>query len=233
LMGLIALVVLFVSSYFAVRVYFNYDLPSQSDTFLKTEIGGWLVLIAINLIVTPFYVIYTLLISNTFFDTKTIELIFNQSTTDSHLWSMLVIFELMYNVFIIVLLVLLLVLFFRRRTILPRLIMAYYALSFVVNVVDYILARQILNTGLENTDSGKTMVQSFIIAAIWIPYFLYSNRVKRTFIVTLNPIKINQDNNTFPQNLSENSLETEVLPVENSDPIQTPDLLKDIPLNDR
>lgn len=227
LMGLIALVVLLVSSYFAVRVYFNYDLPSQSDTFLKTEIGGWLVLIAINLIISPIYIIYGLFVTNTFFDTKTIEIIFNQSTSDSHLWSMLLILELVYNVFIVVFLVLLLVLFFKRRTILPRMIMAYYALSFIVNTIDYILARQILNTGFENTDSGKSMGQSFIIAAIWIPYFIYSNRVKRTFTVKFNPNQNTQENDTSLPTFSDNSLEIGAIPVENRDPNQTPDLLKD------
>jgi hypothetical protein len=154
---------------------------------MSEDIGGWLVLVAIGLVVSPFVVIYGIYNTPEFFDKKTIEVIFNQDVHDSLSWAFIIIAEMIYNMVNLVFIGLLLILFFTRRTILPRLIIIFYAQTFIFRVFDYYLANVFLNTDIPDNDSLKSVFQSLFAAMIWIPYFLYSKRVKNTFVFETTP----------------------------------------------
>jgi hypothetical protein len=217
LMGLIALISIAVSLFFARRLYFNYNLPSQSESFMHQEIGGWLILIAISLIVTPLTLIYNLISTTAFFDKKTIEIIFSSDVSNSIAWAVIVIFELIYNVSLIVFVGLLLFLFFKKRTILPRLIIYFYALSATVSFADYYLMKRFVNIDLADGNTSTAVMRSVLVACIWIPYFLFSKRVKNTFVVEIKAKQENTEINLFLDEPVYDSPGNGLIPVEVTD----------------
>ncbi|RUA10372.1 MAG: hypothetical protein DSY83_17925, partial [Flavobacteriia bacterium] len=94
-------------------------------------------------------------------------------------------FELAINLALLVFAVLLIILYFKKRTSLPKLIIILYASSLIFPILDLILYNALFPQELmDASDDQETYTQisrSFISAAIWIPYFLVSKRVKNTF----------------------------------------------------
>jgi asparagine N-glycosylation enzyme membrane subunit Stt3 len=94
-------------------------------------------------------------------------------------------FQLIFNIVIVVLWGLLTWSFFRRRSSVPVLFVVYIAIIFLFVVVDTALTDQLIPERLAGPDSEgspEVVIPVFIGAAIWIPYFLKSERVKRVFI---------------------------------------------------
>lgn len=59
----------------------------------------------------------------------------------------------------------------------------YYSVSLVLYMVDYILVLQIpMMRELEDGSGIQEIVKSVITCAIWIPYFIKSERVHNTFV---------------------------------------------------
>jgi len=59
----------------------------------------------------------------------------------------------------------------------------FYSVSLIIGVIDYLLVIQIpLASELEDGSSLRDIVKSVITCAIWIPYFMKSERVHNTFI---------------------------------------------------
>ncbi len=184
-MGLLALIALLAGIFGAYKLYRCYNLPSKQESIMKYEIGGWLVLVIIGLILSFFVLIYQIFTSTVFFDIKTFDLIRSQKNTlDGILWSLIIIIELVYNVLMVIFIGLIILLFFKRRTILPRLIIILYAVNFSFQLIDTLLARQIPAIVADHS-SYKSVIQGFVAACIWIPYFIHSKRVKNTFVVEL------------------------------------------------
>ncbi len=222
LMGVIALISIAVSIYFAIKIYKTYNLKTQADSFMSEDIGGWLVLVAIGLVVSPFVVFYGIFTTPEFFDKKTIEVIYNQDTHDSLSWAFIIVAELIYNMANLVFIGLLLVLFFTRRAILPRLIIIFYAQTFIFRVIDYYLANVYLDINYPDNDSLKSVFQSLFGAMIWIPYFLYSKRVKNTFVFETTP------KSAFPDYNQENTVSDDELTQSASQPDENAVKVNDI-----
>jgi len=180
----VALLSLVIGIYAAVKLYFKYD-PAPAKDAANMSIGGWMILPAIGLVLSP---ILTLpeIISEDFFgqaNWDAFKLIYPDTTY--LLWT-LVSFELVYNILITIFNVLLIVLFFQRRTSLPKLISIYFLASFIFLLADSVFAAQLLVVGEELPDYSTLWSdagRSFIAALIWVPYFLTSERVKNTFCV--------------------------------------------------
>lgn len=127
-------------------------------------IGGWLILPAIGLVLTPLVnlgVIFALDIP----------------ALNVGRYQNLISFEIIMNLVIGAAAVCLCILFFKKKAILPRCMVYYLVGNFLLNLLDYFLAQ---GEGLspDPSDLGR----SIIAAAIWIPYFLNSRRVKATFV---------------------------------------------------
>ncbi|WP_214629033.1 DUF2569 domain-containing protein [Paenibacillus agaridevorans] len=73
--------------------------------------------------------------------------------------------------------------FYQKKAIVPRLMIIFYGISFLIGAIDTLLVYQIpAAKELDSGDSVMDIVRSFITCLIWIPYFLKSERVKNTFI---------------------------------------------------
>ncbi|KZS39339.1 hypothetical protein AWE51_12415 [Aquimarina aggregata] len=182
--------ILITSLFFAYRIYANYNIKVEESINNPLQIGGWLILISIGLILTPFKVIFQLFNSyEDFFGNNTWNYIIQDHKNLNELfYSLLVLLELTYNIVLVVFSILLIILFFKRRNILPRLMIIFYVGTFLFLTFDSIIAFN-LNTTLfteaEKVQTFKEIGTSFIRSIIWVPYFLISKRVKSTFTLRI------------------------------------------------
>jgi transglutaminase-like putative cysteine protease len=176
---IISLITFVAAAWFALRLYHYYDPEPELMRINGQAIGGWLVLIAMVLIITPFRIIYELFFSSSFYDQVTWVAAWKQ---EHYILVSLMCLELVYNVANIVFAVLLIVLFFERRSSLPKLIIVYFWMSVALSVVDALVGWVYLAETTDRDEIFKNVFRSLVAAAIWIPYFNTSTRVRETFV---------------------------------------------------
>jgi hypothetical protein len=146
-------------------------------------IGGWLILIAIGLMITPPRALY-FMISNNLFDQSVWNALMDPSNEMYHtLWPAAIIYELLSNLFISGMAVFCLVLLFTKRDIFPRVMIVYLASNVLLLLGDYLVTSGIPAVDQNDNESAREFFRSVVASAIWIPYMLKSARVKETFVV--------------------------------------------------
>lgn len=166
-------------------------------------IGGWLILPIIGIFLTPVIIIYQLIDVN-FFNLTAWKFISSQESVGYNVnWSIVYIFELFTNCIFLVYSIFLIVLAVKRRTIFPLHYIAFRILNFSLILIDYILSSQINSVYFthENLET-KELVKSFLGLCIWVPYMIYSYRVKDTFA-----IKYAKDPSNSNENLNSINIE--------------------------
>lgn len=99
------------------------------------------------------------------------------------LWAPVLIGEMAVNVALLSVSVVAVYLFFRRRRAFPRVAIAFLAAGVVILVLDLVVVRMIPAAASEiGASEIRGLFQAGIGAAIWIPYFLVSARVRATFV---------------------------------------------------
>ncbi len=149
-------------------------------------IGGWLVLPALGLIITPFRMGFQFI--KDLLPALTPEawnaLTKPESPAYHPLWGPLISFEVVANLVLFVFTLWLIWLFFRKSKRVPTLFVVWLLSLAAVQTIDYVLVAQIPAAAAQPSDSEgiKDLARSIVGAAIWIPYFIRSKRVKNTFI---------------------------------------------------
>jgi hypothetical protein len=169
---------------------------SYGATF--TPIGGWLILIAIGLVLTPLNVVISLF-TNDYFNLKT----WNLHTTDKLdlNFKIIIAFETAGNIILMCYAVFCLILLLNKRDIFPKAIIGYLLFNVTFLLIDYLVALPLHNDPISQK-ALYTLIRICITAAIWIPYFRISTRVKDTFIVPYPPYNYSYEG---PENLVEES----------------------------
>lgn len=72
-------------------------------------------------------------------------------------------------------------LFYHRKSALPCAVITLIIVGLALSVADLLLADYLLSLSL-SIDSALSVFHSLIVATIGIPYFLFSQQVKRTFV---------------------------------------------------
>ena len=176
--GLLFLTVIIAAGAFlALYRYRNYDPQPFYPPAWGQRIEGWLVLPALGVLIAP----ATLLISFV----KDPALINGQGWVISAMNGEAGFFVLnalvqIYNGALIVFSGLMVVLFFRRRSCVPNLMIYYYGIP-VIWLVLYPILSEIIAPE-QSTFEPTSIFLVLVPAAIWIPYFKTSHRVKRTFV---------------------------------------------------
>jgi Protein of unknown function (DUF2569) len=158
----------------------------ESATKGPVGIGGWLLLPALGLIATP------LLMAFGFYKDLLPALAPNvwNLLTDPHsaaynrFWGPLIVYEVLINLALFVFTLWLLWVFFTKSQHAPKLFVIWLAAIAGTRIIDYLLFSQIPAISDKSADpaTATDLVRSIVGAAIWIPYFLRSERVKNTFI---------------------------------------------------
>lgn len=186
------IIALIIGIFSGLSIYRNYN-PVVDTPLAENSIGGWLILPAIGLLLTPIVILIQILQDDPF-NRNTWTGLGNLSANSIEL-SVIYGAELFYNFMFIAFTILLLVLFFKKRSSLPKLIIIFYAMSFVIPILDLLLVETVAPDQLSSSDkafSYKEIGRSFFRAVIWIPYFLVSKRVKSTFTRTYSDTSSNR-----------------------------------------
>lgn len=167
---------------FAIKVFNNFN-PKPWEFAEGESIGGWLILPAIGLTITPL-VLLSQIINKEHFNQNSWMVILDSDMEQKLSFILFFGAEIVFNFMFFVFSVLLVVLFYKKRTSLPIIISVFYAVNFIVPLIDLYIVNELvpdLNDELFDETTSKDLIRSFIAAAIWIPYFNISKRVKSTF----------------------------------------------------
>ncbi|MBI1912433.1 MAG: DUF2569 domain-containing protein [Deltaproteobacteria bacterium] len=149
------------------------------------KIGGWLILIAIGLILTPIKILIDVIEYILPAFTGEVWTVLTTPGTELYhpLWAPLLIFSLIGNLFLIGFALTTSVFFFKKKKIVPKLMIIYLAAGLVFFFVDF-FGSSLIPIIEEQEDMSPTMdlVRSIVACLIWIPYFRMSKRVKGTFV---------------------------------------------------
>lgn len=159
----------------------------NSDERLQEQpyrgIGGWLILVAIGIIVAPI-----LIAAQTY--SEVILFIFDENfTTYSFSVKLFVYLELFANVSLFLFSCYLFFLFFKKSARFPKSYIIFVIINFLVVAADsigaYYLFREYFAQSEANQYISESVTESLkqlVRIAIWVPYMLLSKRVKATFV---------------------------------------------------
>lgn len=172
------ILMLLIPGFFALRKIYEYD-PEPKEAAQYRTIGGWLILPAIGLCITPMRMMYDLF-NIEYFNYSNWRILTdpNFSAYDVKLGSFILI-ELILNIALLFYSIVLVILFFKRRTSVPLLAAIFYSSNFLLLLVDGIVGAE-YSDGIDN-ETITSIFRSLIGALIWVPYFLVSERSKGTF----------------------------------------------------
>ena len=163
------------------RKLFLYDPRSRDYSIAHSSVGGWIILPAIGTFLSPVWTLVNIY-SNGYFEYLQWEILTNPSHASYNpSLGLLVLIEYIYEIGMLCFSILLIILLWNRRTSFPLLICCLYGVNVLVLVVETVWLRQLgLPTGFEGEDSHSSY-RAIFGALIWIPFFIYSGRVKGTF----------------------------------------------------
>ena len=171
----------------APKVKAGVRLKDTKDMKEETEpcgIGGWLILPMLGLIIAPIRLGILLLTTYVPIFTEGSWEVLTTPGSDSYhsLWAPLLTYEIAGNIVYIVASIVLLVLLFRKHYSFPKWMIIFYATNLAFVGIDFVLADLIPAVAAQqNPESLKELVRTMVGAAIWIPYFIKSQRVQNTF----------------------------------------------------
>lgn len=137
-----------------------------------SKIGGWLILIAIGLVLSPIFILL-------FINSEILPVFSAVPLSElSSEFRTYLFFDLAVNLIFFIYIIVVMVLFFKRRRMVPKLMILLYLINLVLIIVDGFVFRT-----LNETQWIFGIINGIATSLIWIPYFLVSRRVKATFVV--------------------------------------------------
>ena len=148
------------------------------------KIGGWLILCAVGLLLYPVQTavsLYTEIIPA--LSSENWSLLTSPHSVSYHpLWGPTLIMELVGNVCFLVLSLLVVVFFFKRRKVVPNLVIVFLASNLIFVGFDCYLAGVVLKKAHPaELQPPVNFFRTIAASIIWISYFIFSKRVKKTF----------------------------------------------------
>lgn len=153
-----------------------FEMPLQG-------IGGWLLLPALGVILSPLRLLMTLReTASAYAGDVWMAALLPGNAESNPLRSGTMLYELAANIGLLVLYALLAVLFFRKRSNVPRFYVALIVASIAVPIIDALL----MSSFLPASDQGWARIgQGLFFGALWSAYFMRSRRVRETFVERL------------------------------------------------
>lgn len=148
-------------------------------------IGGWLILVAINLVVRPFTLLASIVEGgSSYFDARVWATFTSTDyTTYRPLVAVIISSELVINVSMVCWSVVTLILFFRRKRQLPAMLITMLWVTPCLLIADQMIvsALELDTDAAADGETWKEIARAVVGALIWIPYFTVSRRVRATF----------------------------------------------------
>jgi len=148
-------------------------------------IGGWLILVAIGICLSPLSLIFTFLLTTPIYFDNAVwgERAIPQGDNFHPLFGPLLMFEIVGNLTVIGFSILLVYLFFAKRALFPKVYVAFAVATLGFLIIDEALGHLIPNIAEENDPGNIPAIgRSLLQCLIWCPYMLLSKRVKATFV---------------------------------------------------
>jgi transglutaminase-like putative cysteine protease len=180
--AMLALAMLAIWGWLAALAY-RYDPPARQVGRDGPEgLGGWLVLVAIGLVISPFIIGRALIDLAGALSADTWAALTTFGGANYHaLWAPFLLVELVANLGQLVFAVLMLLLFFQRRTCFPKLMIGFYIASAALQGTDLMMLSLMPTIPVTAKDYG-TLVRVIVTSIIWSAYLVRSRRVKATFV---------------------------------------------------
>jgi hypothetical protein len=174
---------------------FAKDYPSIYEKTYDS-IGGWLILVAFGLVITPFAFLVEIVVQ--FKDSFALDYYSVFFSTDSASYSPLkgyyLVFANLGNIFFLVSSVFLAILFFKQKSSFRVYFVFFRLINFVFLLIDllviYILNKDSADYTDQNLITSQTteIIKMFVQSCIWVPYIWYSERSRHTFTSYRKPI---------------------------------------------
>ncbi|MCL2308779.1 MAG: DUF2569 family protein [Proteobacteria bacterium] len=148
-------------------------------------LGGWLILVCLGLIGTILRLLYYLAVDFLpIFTNGSWEALTTPGAEHYHAaWAPLILSEVASNFVIIALAGCSLYLFFTKSRYFPKVFIGYMALNIIIVTADFLACKFLPVADAESSaETLPEVYRSLCAAMIWIPYMLYSRRVKNTFV---------------------------------------------------
>jgi hypothetical protein len=168
-----------------IEFLFMNDLqPRQDSGKSYAKIGGWLILYAVGLVLYPaqtLFLLVTVLLPAVFSDNWAA--LTSPTNPGYHtLWAPLVIFEFAGSIGFFLCSIFIVIFFFQRRRWVPKLVIFFLIANVIFVGTDYFIINFFLiRTNSVNVNATINFVRTVVAGAIWIPYFMFSSRVEKTF----------------------------------------------------
>jgi transglutaminase-like putative cysteine protease len=178
----IGFVALLLSIFIAIYLYTRkteFNLDSIKNAW---RLGGWLSIPGIGITLNPLIILVAALKQEIYTD-KIWQGI--QQNAHSLLLNLSVIFTVVFNVMLFVFSIFILVSFYKRRDFFPKYYIAFLIFSFLITLLDTIASiyiNKLVNNEILGASEFYSVLRIGIFAAIWITYFIKSERVKQTFV---------------------------------------------------
>lgn len=158
----------------------NQSLPPQPP-----QIGGWLIVIAVGLVISLIQNLNQLpQVLGALGGTIWVRLTTPGSPVYHPYWKIAIIYGAITGCFYVVMNMVTLILFFGRRRLFPKFTIVLIPSIFILSLAGYYFVGLIPGVADRpaHTSNGHFLIIKFVALHIWIPYLLVSKRVKQTFV---------------------------------------------------
>ncbi len=166
--------------------------PANTTAYARPNVdtleglGGWLVLVGFGLVISPLIIGSTLVAGHSAYFNHAVWQALTTLESPSHLpnFAFVAPLEMVLNLTLLLFNVLQITLFFRRSHLFPRSVQFYLVFQ-VIATLFALWSNSLIETAPSAAPTGDVYTQlmrALLAAAIWIPYFQTSRRVKRTFV---------------------------------------------------
>ncbi|WP_460317979.1 DUF2569 domain-containing protein [Paenibacillus sp. YSY-4.3] len=145
--------------------------------------GGWLILVQISLYTSIITRAVTMLQSVSLTGSAGGHPLTSPGSPYYHpMWKTTFMVEGISAAIMLIFTIFILVSFYQKKRILPRMMITFYLINFLLLLITVVMVNQIPMAREVGGVSGvSTIIGGVVGCAIWIPYFLKSERVRNTF----------------------------------------------------
>jgi len=160
-------------------------MPTNQDQSAPSGIGGWLILIAIGLCLTPIRIGAEIVQGVRSLQPLAWRAVTTPGSPAYHpLFGPLIIGEMVANAALLGWALVLLYLFFTKRRAFPRAMIAFLIVRVAIQMADIFVASSIpVAAGSIGPRVYGSLAGNLLVVLVWVPYFLKSRRVAATFVL--------------------------------------------------